>query len=344
MHRCLQLAKMGLGNTYPNPLVGSVIVHKNKIIGEGYHTKAGKPHAEVNAINSVKDKKLLENSTLYVNLEPCSHFGKTPPCANLIVKHKIKKVVIGTIDTTAKVSGKGVEILKKGGCEVEIGVLQKESREINKRFFTFHEKKRPYIILKWAQTTDGYIDKIRKPNAPIQPNWIIDSVTRIFSHKWRAEEESIIVGTKTVENDNPKLNVRDWTGTHPLRLFIDKKNRTSGNILKSGKPPKTACFTENENKIVNKNLSFVKINFENQTLEHILHYLYINNIQSIIVEGGAKLLNSFIKEKLYDEARIFIGNNFYHAGTKAPKIIFSDEKISKIRNNKLIYVKNTATP
>ena len=336
MHRCLELARMGLGNTYPNPLVGSVIVYKNQIIGEGYHTQAGKPHAEVNAINSVKDKSVLKESTLYVNLEPCSHHGRTPPCANLIVEHKIPKVVIGTIDTTAKVSGKGINILKQNGCEVIVNVLEKESREINKRFFTFHEKKRPYIILKWAQTIDGYIDIIRDASSPTQPTWISDEIARIHNHKWRAQEQSIIIGTNTVVNDNPKLNVRDWTGVHPLRLVIDKKLRIKEREIISGNLPRTVCFNEIENKYVNENLSFVKISFKKPIIVQILHFLFTNNIQSVIVEGGTTLLNSFIKEDLWDEARIFVANKSFKAGIKAPELNCKASTIEEIGNSRLI--------
>ena len=337
MHRCLELAKMGLGNTYPNPLVGSVIVYNDKIIGEGYHTQAGKPHAEVNAINSVKDKSLLKKSVLYVNLEPCAHYGRTPPCANLIVENKITKVVIGTIDTTAKVSGKGINILRENGCEVVINILEKECRDVNKRFFTFHEKKRPYIILKWAQSIDGYIDIIRDDSSPTQPTWISDEIARIYNHKWRAQEQSIIIGTNTVINDNPKLNVRDWTGTHPLRLVIDKKNRISDRDIISGNLPKTICFNETQNKYVNENLSFVKINFKNSIIVQILHNLYKLNIQSLIVEGGTTLLNSFIKENLWDEARIFVANKSFKAGIKAPEINCQASTIEKVGNSQLIH-------
>lgn len=304
--RCIELAKNGLGTTYPNPLVGSVIVHNNKIIGEGWHRKAGEPHAEVNAVNSVKDLSLLKESTIYVSLEPCSHFGKTPPCADLIIKHQIPHVVIGTVDPFAKVCGAGIEKLKKAGCNVTIGILEKECNELNKRFFTFHQKKRPYIILKWAETIDGFIAPAsRKENKPV---WITNEYSRQLVHKWRTEEQAILVGTQTVVDDNPKLNVRDWSGNNPIRVVLDRKHKISkeSHIFDNSAPTilideSTISFTEN---IVNQ----------------IIETLYQNNIQSVIIEGGNKTLQSFINEKVWDEARIFRGHNSFTNGTKAPEI------------------------
>ena len=218
--RCIELAKNGLGATYPNPLVGSVIVYKNKIIGEGWHQKAGAPHAEVNAINSVKDESLLNKSTIYVSLEPCSHFGKTPPCSDLIIAKGIKKVIIGTVDPFAEVAGRGIKKLMEAGCEVQVGILEKECQDLNKRFFTFHQKKRPYIILKWAQTTDGFIaPKVQEKREPV---WITNQYSKQLVHKWRSEEQAILVGTNTAIADNPKLNTRLWNGKNPVRVVIDK--------------------------------------------------------------------------------------------------------------------------
>ena len=224
LKRCIELAKQGLGNTYPNPLVGSVVVYNGNIIGEGYHKKCGEAHAEVNAVNSVKDKSLLCKSTLYVNLEPCSHIGRTPACSTMIIANKIPKVVIGSIDSFSKVSGKGVEMLKQAGIDAKVGILEKECRNLNKRFFTFHEKKRPYIILKWAQTKDGFIDIIRT-NKNQTGEWITNELSRALVHKWRSEESSIMVGTDTANMDNPRLDVREWTGKNPLRISIDRKLR-----------------------------------------------------------------------------------------------------------------------
>ena len=225
MKRCLDLAILGNGNTAPNPMVGSVIVYNGKIIGEGYHQKCGEAHAEVNAIKSVKDHELLKKATLYVNLEPCAHQGRTPACSLLIRTKQIPRAVIGCIDTFSKVAGKGVEILTNSGCDVTVGVLEKESREINRRFFTFHEKKRPFIILKWAQTLDGFIDKMRTPDMPIKPIWITNELARTVVHKWRSQESAIMIGTNTATKDNPKLNVRDWTGENPVRVVVDRNLR-----------------------------------------------------------------------------------------------------------------------
>jgi diaminohydroxyphosphoribosylaminopyrimidine deaminase/5-amino-6-(5-phosphoribosylamino)uracil reductase len=209
MRRCLELASGAEGITYPNPMVGCVIVHENKIIGEGYHLKPGGPHAEVIAINSVPDKARLKASTLIVNLEPCSHFGKTPPCADFIISNSIPRVVIGTMDTSEKVSGRGIALLKDAGCEVISGVLEKECRWLNRRFFTFHEKKRPYIVLKWAQSADGYIDIQRSEDHKTGPNWITGKPEKVLVHKWRASEQAILVGAGTVNADDPKLDVQD---------------------------------------------------------------------------------------------------------------------------------------
>ena len=222
MQRCLFLARKAIGYTYPNPLVGSVIVHKGKIIGEGWHTKVGEPHAEVNAIASVKDKSLLKESTLYVNLEPCAHFGKTPPCADLIIEKKIPKIVIGCIDINSKVAGKGIERLRQAGREVIVGVLEAESQALNKRFFTFHAQKRPYIILKWAQTRDGFIAPLQQTQQA--PVWISNAFSQQLTHLWRAQEGAILVGKHTVEKDNPSLTTRHWVGNTPLRLVIDNEH------------------------------------------------------------------------------------------------------------------------
>jgi len=316
--RCIELAKLGLGNTYPNPLVGSVIVYKNRIIGEGYHKKCGEAHAEVNAVNSVKDKSLLKHSTLYVNLEPCSHIGRTPACSTMIIANKIPKVVIGCIDTFSKVSGKGVEMLKNAGIDVVVGVLEAKSREVNKRFFTFNEKNRPYIILKWAQTKDGFID-IVKTNKTQKGEWITNELSKALVHKWRSEEAAIMVGTNTVIMDNPQLDVREWTGENPMRVTIDKSLKLSQNLnILSNRIP-TIIYNERK-KLKLQNTEYVKIDFRKEIVWQILKDLYSKDIQSIIIEGGEKLLNSFIKSNLWDEARIFTGNKYFKDGIKAPKI------------------------
>ncbi len=340
MQRCLQLAKNGLGNTYPNPLVGSVIVYEEKIIGEGFHKKAGEPHAEVNAVNSVKDKKLLKKSTLYVNLEPCAHQGRTPACSKMIVDLKIPRVVIGCRDSFEKVDGKGIKIMHSAGINVIAGVLEKESKELNKRFFTFHEKKRPFVILKWAQTIDGFIDFERTPDTPIKPNWITDEYARVLVHKMRSEEQSILAGTNAAEKDNPSLNVRDWSGKNPMRIVLDRNLRLSENLsLFKGKIP-TMVFTEKE-KPQKKNTNYIKIDFKKSVPKQILDFLYKKEIQSIIIEGGTITLNSFIQENLWDEAQIFIGDKFFKTGIKAPKISKKPVKKEIISGSKLFTFENT---
>ncbi|NPA67209.1 MAG: bifunctional diaminohydroxyphosphoribosylaminopyrimidine deaminase/5-amino-6-(5-phosphoribosylamino)uracil reductase RibD [Chlorobi bacterium] len=339
MRRCLQLAENGLGNTYPNPLVGSVIVHNEKIIGEGYHLKAGEAHAEVNAVNSVKNKELLKYSTLYVNLEPCAHKGRTPACSKMIIDLKIPKVVIGCRDSFEKVDGKGIEMMRNAGIEVVVGVLEKESRELNKRFFTFHEKKRPYVILKWAQTLDGFIDFDRKPETPVSPNWITDEYARVNVHKMRSDEQSILVGTNTAEKDNPGLNVRDWAGKNPLRIVIDRNLRLPENLNLFDGKIQTLVFTEKE-KANEKNIEYVKTSFGENLPEKILETLYDKDIQSIIVEGGAKTLNSFIEKNLWDEAHIYIGDKFFRKGIKAPVLDFIPEREEKISEAKLFVFRN----
>ncbi len=315
--RCIQLAKNGLGTTYTNPLVGSVIVYNDKIIGEGWHYKAGEPHAEVNAINSVKDKSLIEDATIYVSLEPCSHFGKTPPCSDLIIEKGIKKVVIGTIDPFAKVSGAGIQKLINAGCDVIVGVLEKECQDLNKRFFTFHNNKRPYIILKWAQTKDQYIAPITKNHR--EPVWITTSQSRQLVHKWRAEEQAILVGNQTVIKDNPKLTTRDWAGHNPLRVTIDMSGKISNDSYLLDDSTPTIVFTSKKYKKENrKNLIYETPNSNSEVLEDLCSILHKNQIQSIIIEGGAKTIQSFIDKNLWDEARVFEGNITFEAGIKAP--------------------------
>jgi diaminohydroxyphosphoribosylaminopyrimidine deaminase/5-amino-6-(5-phosphoribosylamino)uracil reductase len=317
LRRCIEIAQNGLGNTAPNPLVGSVIVHENKIIGEGYHQNFGGPHAEVNAINSVKNPLLLEKSTLYVNLEPCSHYGKTPPCADLIIEKKIPRVVIGILDSNEKVSGRGRDKLIAAGVEVVTGCIEDECWELNKRFFTFHEKKRPYIILKWAETSDGFIDIIREPSTKAHPTWITDETVRALVHKWRAEEQAIMIGTNTALFDNPKLNTRDWHGQSPLRVVLDRTLRLPKQLhVFDGSQP-TLVFTEQKSQNSN-NLNYIQIGFDDKILDTILNELVQRNIQSVIVEGGAKLLQSFIEKGLWDEAMVFRSDMSFGNGVKAP--------------------------
>jgi len=328
MHRCIQLAKNGLGTTYPNPLVGCVIVHDDIIIGEGWHHKAGQAHAEVNAIESVSDVSLLKNATVYVNLEPCSHFGKTPPCADLIIDRSIKKVIIGSIDPNPEVSGQGVQRLKDAGCDITIGVSQKECDDLNKRFFTFQLKKRPYIILKWAQTVDGFIAPVeRKQQGPV---WITSPHSRQIVHKMRAKEQAILVGTNTVIADNPSLTTRYWNGSSPTRIVLDRTLRIPKDAAVYDGKMKTIFITE-KNSDNEADLIFESIDFSEKVAQQICDIAHRYAIQSMIVEGGAQMHRTFIEESYWDEAFVFIGNTTFDAGVKAPKFkgtLVSEEKIT----------------
>ena len=334
MKRCLELAQKGMGLVSPNPMVGCIIVYEGEIIGEGYHQEYGEGHAEVNAIASVIDKSLLNKSTLYVNLEPCAHFGKTPPCTNLIIKHKILKVVIGCVDSFSEASDKGIEKLTNEGIEVIVGILEKESRTLNKRFFTFHEKNRPYIILKWAESKDGFI----APNNQNEPFWMTSSASKKLVHKWRAEEAAILVGRVTAEKDNPSLTVRKVSGTNPTRIVIDKELKLSSDLNLFDSDAKTLIFNAIKSEEINSNI-FIKTNFNNLVL-NILKELHKQSIQSIIIEGGRTTLQSFIDAKLWDEAKIFTTNKELNGGVKPPniegKIIFE----TVIKGDKLGIIKN----
>ena len=317
MLRAIELARSGMGTVSPNPMVGCVIVHDGVIIGEGFHTGFGKAHAEVNAVNRVKNKNLLRESTLYVTLEPCSHHGKTPPCADMILLHGIPNVVVGTLDPFAAVAGKGIKRLLEGGCRVIQGYEEDKCVELNRRFFTFHQKRRPFIILKWAQTADGFIDIDRSHENYGQPTWITNDLSRIAVHKMRSDEAAIIVGTNTAKKDNPSLTVRDWSGKPPLRLVIDKDMKLhDGLSLFDGRVP-TVVYTSKEVK-ERPNLEFRKIVFDGDEISQILSDLHMRGILSLIVEGGQKLLNAFISNGIWDEARVFVGKNIFHGGVKAP--------------------------
>ncbi len=339
MNRCLELAKLGEGSTSPNPMVGCVIVYDGENIGEGYHQKHGGPHAEVNAINSVKNLELLKKSTLYVTLEPCSHFGLTPPCSDLIVAHQIPKVVIGTIDPFAKVAGRGIEKLRNAGIEVEIGILEKECREINKRFFTFHEKKRPYIILKWAETIDGFIDLERSETEFGEPTWITGEKALRRVHEIRAVEDAIFVGTNTALKDNPSLTVRRCPGRNPIRVVLDNQLRLPKNLNLFDGSVKTIVFNSKQNREA-ENISFVKINFSKNILPQILEKLYNENILSVIVEGGKQLLESFLVANIWDEAHQFIGDKCFNDGIKAPQISGNIVSTEKLDSDKFIVYRN----
>lgn len=319
MLRCIELGRLGAGYVSPNPMVGCVIVNGGKIIGEGFHQVFGGPHAEVNAIDSVKNRELLKSSRLFVSLEPCSHFGKTPPCADLIISEKIPEVIVGTIDPFSKVAGKGVERLKKAGLKVMVGLLEPEARELNKRFFTFHEKKRPYIILKWAQTLDGFIDLKRGQETFGEPTWITGLQSRRLVHKFRTEEDAILVGTKTAEKDNPSLAVYNWDGRNPVRIVIDRSLRLPKNLKLFDNLSTTLVFNSLKNENEN-NTSFIKIDFSQNIIPQILETLYKLSVQSVVVEGGKQLLESFIGNNLWDEVHLFIGNKLFFNGIRAPKI------------------------
>ena len=315
--RCLEISKQGIGTTRPNPSVGAVLVVDDNIVGEGFTSPYGGNHAEVNAISSVKNDEDLKKATMYVTLEPCSHYGKTPPCADLIVKSGIKKVVIGCVDVNEIVAGRGIERLQNEGCEVVVGVLEKECKAHHKRFFTFHSKKRPYIILKWAQTQDGFIaPKNRVKQAPV---WITQKVSRQLVHKWRGEEHSILVGTTTILDDNPSLDVRSWRGENPLRIVIDKDLKIPKDLKVYDDSVKT-IFINQKVTTSNENLFFEKINFSKPIAHQICQVLFKHKVQSLIVEGGTKTIQTFIDENLWDEARVFSGLVKFNEGTKAPKL------------------------
>jgi len=340
MKQCLLLAAQRQGKVAPNPMVGCVIVYEGNIIGEGCHMQYGGPHAEVNAINSVTDKTLLPQSTLFVNLEPCSHKGKTPPCADLIIANKIKEVVVGCRDSNPLVAGKGIQKLKKAGIQVIEDVLKGECRELNKRFFTFHEKKRPYVILKWAQTLDGFISK----NAPFkkEENWITGVESKKLVHQWRAQEQAIMIGTNTAILDNPELTVRLTEGENPLRVVIDENLAIPFSNLVFSPDTETLVFTALNAQDRNR-VNYCKTDFSKNILPFVMEVLYERKIISVIIEGGAHLLSSFIEDGLWDEARVFIGNKRFSGGLKAPAIAGKEVSVLAYGEDELRVLKNRKT-
>jgi len=328
MKRCIELASKEIGNTYPNPLVGCVIVHENKIIGEGSHKDYGDKHAEVNAINSVNDKNLLANSTLYVNLEPCNHHGKTPPCSDLILKYKIKNVVIGSIDPNKMVKGGGIEKLQSNGCNVTYGILEHECDYLNKRFFTYHKQGRPYVILKWAESNDGFISPI-KSNREVY--WISGENSKKISHKWRSEEHSILVGVQTIIDDDPILTTRLVDGKNPIRIVLDPNCRIPVNSKVFSKDSKTIVLSKTENNSIEKNIKI--INYDN--MKFILRSLYDLKFQSVIIEGGAKTIKNFLDSDIWDSIRIFRSNKNLKDGIKGPEIDISKFQKTKIGHDTL---------
>lgn len=307
----MELALLGKGYVSPNPLVGCVVVHNDRIIGEGWHKKYGEAHAEVNALESVTDKSRLKESTVYVNLEPCSHFGKTPPCADLLVANRIQRVVISNVDSNPLVDGAGIRRLREAGIEVTTGVLEKEGHELNIRFFTFVTQKRPYIILKWAQTADGFIAKEN-----FRSKWISNGYSRRLVHKWRSEEDAVLAGTRTVFHDNPQLNVRQWSGRNPTRVVIDRFLKLNKNlhVFDRSQPTLVYNLIKHEEQ---DNLVLVRLD-EGNFIQHLIADLYKRNIQSLVVEGGALTLQAFIDEGMWDEARVFTAARTFGRGIAAP--------------------------
>lgn len=312
MQRALELAQLAQGDVSPNPMVGCVIVHNEKIIGEGWHQHYGEPHAEVNAVASVLDKSLLKEATVYVTLEPCSHFGKTPPCADLLIKHQVKKVVVCNQDPFPLVAGQGIEKLRQAGIEVSLGMLEKNGAELNKRFFTAVEQQRPYIILKWAETADGFI-----AGEHYQTTKISNELSHKLSHKWRSQEDAIMVGTNTAIYDNPRLNVRMWTGRNPIRIAIDKQLRISAMHHLLDNKQKTIIYNDKVEKI-EKLTTYVKVPEGADYTTFIITNLLQHSIQSVLVEGGTVLLQSLLDKGLYDEVRVFKSKECLTTGIKAP--------------------------
>jgi diaminohydroxyphosphoribosylaminopyrimidine deaminase / 5-amino-6-(5-phosphoribosylamino)uracil reductase len=337
MSRCLSLAARGLGKVAPNPLVGCVILHNDQVIAEGYHMAYGQPHAEVNAIAAVADKSLLAECTLVVNLEPCSHHGKTPPCADLIVAHRLKRVVIGCTDPNPLVAGKGIKKLQKAGIEVISGVLENECRELNRRFITFQEKKRPYIILKWAQTRDGFIS--RKYPFTKQDNWITCAESKKLVHRWRAEEPAIMIGTNTAILDNPELTVRLVEGENPLRVVIDEHLSIPLSHHVFSADSETLIFTAIK-AAAQEHITYLKTDFSKNILPFVMHTLHERGVSSVIVEGGAHLLNSFLEDDLWDEARVFTGSKEFGEGLAAPAMPRGPASVSHCGDDELRIFRN----
>jgi len=335
MQRCLTLAEKGAGSTAPNPMVGAVLVHDGRIIGEGFHQQYGGPHAEVNCINSVKqdDAHLVSQATMYVSLEPCAHFGKTPPCADLIVRKKIKKVVIGSLDPFSEVNGKGIDKLKSAGLEVIAGILENECKELNRRFFTFHTRHRPYIILKWAQTADE-----KTGTHGSERLMISNEYTNRLVHRWRSEEAAIMVGTNTALADNPELTTRLWEGASPVRIVVDMDLRLPASLKLFDKKTKTIVFNSVKHE-EGESIFYYQVTRDVSLVHQVVHALYQLKIQSLMVEGGTRLLQSFIDEEMWDEARVITSKQLIaHNGLPAP--VLSNKKITEekdIHSDHIVY-------
>lgn len=334
MSRCLQLAAMAGANAAPNPMVGSVVEYAGKILGEGFHQRCGEAHAEVNAINAVADQSLLSEATLYVNLEPCAHHGRTPPCADLIVKHRLKRVVIGCVDTFSEVSGRGIARMREAGIDVTVGCMEEESRFLNRRFFTFHSLQRPYIILKWAQTQDGFVDIAHEGPVRTRGVWITNQASKQLVHKWRSEESAIMAGTGTLLADNPQLNVREWVGPDPVRIVPDRHLRLPSNLsVFDGSVPtvrysvESSCATD----------ACASVQIQSPHFIHgVLADMYRRQLTSLFVEGGPVLLNYLIEHGLWDEARVFLGDKWFGNGLKAPYFPYKPAGKTKINEVELL--------
>jgi diaminohydroxyphosphoribosylaminopyrimidine deaminase/5-amino-6-(5-phosphoribosylamino)uracil reductase len=335
MQRCLDLATLGQSEVAPNPMVGCVIVKNDTIIGEGYHALFGGPHAEVVAIQSVKDQNELIGATVYVSLEPCAHFGKTPPCSNLLIDKKVSKVVVACLDPNPKVAGKGIERLKKAGIAVEIGLLENEAQQLNKRFFCYHQKQRPYVILKWAQTKDGFLDRLRtKDQKGI--HWISSEESKALVHHWRSQEMSILVGKHTAINDNPSLTVRDVSGKNPIRILIDSQLQVQNDISLFSKDAPTLIFNRLKN---DKNDSVEWIKIAETNTKNILEELHKRGIHSVMVEGGSRTLQYFIVDNVWDEAYVLVGDVTFKEGVKAPVLNRIPDKSHPFGSDQIYYFK-----
>ena len=338
--RCIQLAKNGLCNAAPNPMVGAVIVHNDIIIGEGYHIRCGEAHAEVNAIRSVKNENLLKESTIYVSLEPCSHYGKTPPCADLIINKGIPKVVVGCMDPFSLVAGRGIQKMRDAGIEVTVGVLEEECRQLIRRFITFHTHRRPFITLKWAQSADGFIDLHRTGGHPFIFSTPLSSMV---VHKRRAEHAAILVGRKTALLDNPSLTTRSWYGKNPVRMVIDKNLTLPHHLaLFDGSTP-TIVFTSQKETPILPQVEYIVLDFSQDILPQIMEVLYQKKLQSLMVEGGSILLQSFIDNHCWDEVYIENSDHYLKEGVKAPQMPLNCNSLTeKTFGKNLAHASNTA--
>ncbi len=318
MKQCFDLALLAEGETWPNPLVGSVIVHRNRVIATGYHKRAGEAHAEKMAIESVQERDVLRESILYVNLEPCSHYGRTPPCAEAIIEAGIPVVVTGATDTSSKVAGRGIEMLRRAGCKVITGVCEDEARNLNRRFFTFHEKGRPYVVLKWAMSRDHFIDLEREPGTPPEINWITGEEERVEVHRWRSAEAAILAGGATIRSDDPQLNVRLCGGPQPLKIVVSRSAELSGKARVFSGGREVLLITENSRASFPGTTTIVTQFDREDFIEHLLSILHEREIQSLFVEGGGTIHNLFLSSGLWDEARVFTGKMRWRKGLPAP--------------------------